>query len=48
MGAMIDFSIGAAFFRNLTDQSFLQLEKEANGHVYLSLVEDVLPQPILG
>ena len=40
MGAIIDFSTGAAFFRHLTDQ-------ESNGHLYLSLVEDLLSQPIL-
>ena len=47
MGAIIDFSTGAAFFRHLTDQSFVQLERASNGHLYLSLVEDLLSQPIL-
>ena len=47
MGVIIDFSTGAAFFRHLTDQSFVQLERESNGHLYLSLVEDLLSQPIL-
>ena len=47
MGAIIDFSTGAAFFRHLTDQSFVQLERESNGHLYLTLVEDLLSQPIL-
>ena len=47
MGAIIDFSTGAPFFRHLTDQSFVQLERESNGHLYLSLVEDLLSQPIL-
>ena len=47
MGAIIDFSAGAAFFRHLTDQSFVQLERDSNGHLYLSLVEDLLSQPIL-
>ena len=46
MGAIIDFSTGAAFFRHLTDQSCVQLERESNGHLYLSLVEDLLSQPI--
>ena len=47
MGAIIDFSTGAAFFRHLADQAFVQLERESNGHLYLSLVEDMLSQPIL-
>ena len=47
MGAIIDFSTGAAFFRHLADQPFVQLERESNGHLYLSLVEDMLSQPIL-
>ena len=47
MGAIIDFSTGAAFFRNLTDQYFVQLERETQGHLYLSRVEDMLSQPIL-
>ena len=47
MGAIVDFSTGAAFFRHLTDQSFVQLEKETSGHLYLSLVEDLLSRPIL-
>ena len=29
-GAVVDFSTGARFFRNLTDQVFVQLEQEAN------------------
>ena len=28
---IIDFSSGAAFFRNLRDQSFVQLERETHG-----------------
>ena len=47
MGAIIDYCTGAAFFRHLTDQSFVQLERESNGHLFLSLVEDLLSQPIL-
>ena len=38
MGAIKGFSTGATFFRNLTDQVFAQLEQEADGHLYLSLV----------
>ena len=33
MGAIIDFSTGAAFFRHLTDQSCVQLERASNGHL---------------
>ena len=47
IGAIIDLSTGAAFFRHLTDESVVQLERESNGHLYLSLVEDLLSQPIL-
>ena len=47
MGAIIDFSTGAAFFRHLADQAFVQQERESNGQLYLSLVEDMLSQPIL-
>ena len=47
MGAIIDFNTGAAFFRHLTDLSLVQLERETHGHLYLSLVGDVLFQPIL-
>ena len=47
MGAIVDFSTGAAFFRNLTDQSFVQLETGPDGHLHLSLVEDMLSQPML-
>ena len=36
MEAIVGFSTGATFFRNLTDQVFVQLEQEANGHLYLS------------
>ena len=46
MGAIIDFSTGASFFRNLTDTVFAQLEQEANGHLYLSPVKDMLSQLI--
>ena len=46
MGAIIDLSIGVALFRHLTDQSFVQLERETNGHLYLSLEGDTLSQPI--
>ena len=46
MGAIIDFSTGAAFFRHLADQAFVHPERASNGHLYLSLVEDVLSQPI--
>ena len=46
MGATIDFGTGVAFFRHLTDQSFVQLEGEANEQLYLTLVEDILLQPI--
>ena len=34
-------------FISLTDQSFVQLERNTNGHLFLSLVEDMLSQPIL-
>ena len=37
MGAISDFSTGAAFFRHLADQAFVQLERESYGHRYLSL-----------
>ena len=47
VGAIIDLSTCAAFFRHLTEQSFVQLERESNGHLYLPLVEDLLSQPIL-
>ena len=47
MGAIIDFTTGAAFFRNITEQSFVHLERETNGHLYVSLVEDMLSRPIL-
>ena len=33
VGVVVDFGTGAAFFRNLTDQSFVQLERETNGHL---------------
>ena len=46
MGGLIDYSTGAAFFRKLTEQSFVQLEQETNGHQYWSLVEDLLSRPI--
>ena len=46
MGAIIDFSTGASFFPNLTDTVFVQLEQEANGHLYLSPVKDMLSQSI--
>ena len=46
MGAIIDFSTGAAFCRHWADQVFVQLERESNGHLYLPLVEDMLSQPI--
>ena len=36
MGASIDFSTGAAFFRHLADQAFVQLEREPNGHLYVT------------
>ena len=42
MGTIIDFSTSVAFFRHLTDQSFVQLERETNGHLHLSLVEDTV------
>ena len=45
MGAVIDCSTCAAFYRFLTDQSFVQLERETNAHFYLSLAEDMLSQP---
>ena len=47
MGAVVELSTGAAFFRKLTGQSFVQLERETHGHLFLSLVEGVLSQPIL-
>ena len=47
MGAIIDLSTGAAFFRHLADQAFVQLKRESNGHLYFSLVEDMLSQPNL-
>ena len=34
MGAIIDFSAGVAFFRHLTAQSFVQLERETKGHLF--------------
>ena len=46
MGAIMGFSTGATFFRSLTDQVFAQLEQEANGHLYVSLVKDMLSQSI--
>ena len=36
MGAIIDFRTGAAFFRHLADQAFVQLEREPNGHLYVT------------
>ena len=47
MGAVIDKSTCAAIFKILTDQSFVQLERETNAHFYLSLVEDMLSQTFL-
>ena len=48
MGAIIVFSTSEAFFRHLTDQSFVPLERETNGRLYLSLVEEMLfTQPML-
>ena len=47
MGATFYFCTGAASFIILTDQSFVQLERDTNGHLFLSLVEDMLSQPIL-
>ena len=46
MGAIIDLSTGVAFFRRLRDQHFVQLERETNGHLFLSLVEDLISQTI--
>ena len=43
----LDFSTGAAFFRHLADRAFVQLTRESNEHLHLSLVEDMLSQPIL-
>ena len=45
MGAITDISTSAAFLRNLTAQSFVQLERETNGHLYLSLVDNMSSQP---
>ena len=47
MGAVIDFRTCAAFCRNLAHQSFVQLETETNGNLFLSLAEDVLSHPVL-
>ena len=46
MEAIMDFSTGATFFRNLTDTVFVQLQQEANGHLYLWLVKDMLSRSI--
>ena len=46
MEAIVDLSTGATFLRNLTDQVFVQLEQEANGHLYLSPVKDMLSRTI--
>ena len=47
MGATFDCCTRAAFFGNLTDQSFVQLQRKTSGHLFLSMVEDVLSLPIL-
>ena len=46
MGAIMEFSTGAAFFRHLADQSFVQLENDADVHLCLALVEDLLARPV--
>ena len=45
-GPSLTSALVQAFSRNLTDQSFAQLETETNGHLSLSLVEEMLSQPI--
>ena len=45
MGAIVDFRTGAAVFGYLTDQSFVQLEQDADRHLCRSLVEDLLARP---
>ena len=46
IGAIIDFSTGVAFFRHLTDQSVVQLERETTCYLHLSPVEDRLSKTI--
>ena len=46
IGAIIDFSTDVAFFRHLTDQSVVQLERETTCHLHLSPVEDRLSKTI--
>ena len=46
MGAIVGFSTGATFFRNPIDQVFVLLEQEANRHLYLSPVKDMLSRSI--
>ena len=46
MEAIMDFSTGATFFRNLTDTVFVLLEQEANVRLYWSLAKDMLSRTV--
>jgi hypothetical protein len=46
MGALIDFSTGVACFKSIAPNVLVQLERASNGHLYMSLADNLLENEV--